>query len=807
MKILKKQVLPIMLIVSTVLLGACGKNEDTDKKGTSASDSKSIQAKGRYLEEEISLPDQTGAIMAIKRMEDETLRMVAFSGIYDSKDNGNTWNKTEIGAQLFTDQYSVSSADIDAKGNVILNVYHMGESPETFTTEYHYLDKDGKDSVLDIELDPIDLGGMSGGGEGEESSEPTQAMNETTENSVSADEQTGDASGEDGDVVVQLGQMDNQILKFKFTENGDVIGMDFNSTMLQIDPATGEIKNTLKNDNHVSEFVINGNKVLLQGSDNVLEVYNTETQQLEDSYPALNDFFAAQNQGEGGNVNMNFGLPSVMMRAGLKVDTLLYVDHTGLYQYTFGGTVVEQIINGTTNSLGNMESGVTALEQLDENTYLAGLMENQGQTVKLLKYTYSSEADSTPSAEINVYALKDNQALRQVISKFQQNNPDILVNLQIGMSDGQTLSDTLRTLNTNVMSGKGPDIIILDGMPVNNYIEKNLLADISDLVDEVDKSDGLYGDIAKAFEKDEKIYAVPTRFAIPTIVGDPARLDSIKDAGTLADQLEAYPDTTGEPLLTNGYTAKAYLKETLSYAYQVLKEDGTLDEDALKTFIEASKRGYEGEIRGVDSAEIDSQKSVAEESENIGRMDIGVGLLTKKQILDIGSLSTTEAYSTLVAANKKTDADFKTASAEDKQLFTPNLVAGINSKSKQLDVAKDFVKAMLSEESQSIRVGEGFPVNKKAFETICTAPTEDYIKGVVLMDSSGEQISLQVEWPTDDEMSKLKEIVEKLDTPVNFDSTIQEAIMGEGTKCLEGEITVDEATANILKTVQLYLSE
>lgn len=808
MKILKKQVLPILLIFSTILLGACGKNEGNDKKGTSASDSKSIQAKGRYLEEEITLPDQTGLIMAIKRMEDKTLRMVAVSGIFDSKDDGDTWTKTEIGAQLFTDQYGVSSADIDAKGNVILTVYHFGENPEAYTTEYHYLNKDGKDSVFNIELNPIDFGDMSAGGEGEEASESTQGMDETTENSMSADGQTEDATGEDGEMeIAQFGQMENKIQKFLFAENGDVIGMDFNSTILQINPATGEIKNTLKNDDHVSEFVISKNRVLLQGTENVLEVYNTETQQLEDSYPALNDFFAAQNQGSGGNVNINYGLPSMKMRAGIKDNTLLYVDHTGLYQYTFGGTVVEQIINGTTNSLGNMESGVTALEQVDENTYLAGLMENKGQTVKLLKYTYSGEADSTPSAEINVYALKDNQALRQVIGKFQQNNPDILVNLQIGMSDGQTLSDTLRTLNTNIMSGKGPDIIILDGMPVNNYIEKNLLADISDLVDNVDKSDGLYGNIAKAFEKDKKIYAVPMRFSIPTIVGDPERLDSIKDAGTLADQLEAYPDTTGEPLLTNAYTPKAYLKETLSYAYQVQKEDGTLDENALKAFLEASKRGYEGGIRGVDSAEIDSFKSQAEDLENNGRLDIGASLLMKKQILDIGNLSTTDAYATLVAANKKTDSDYKTVSTEGKQLFTPNLVAGINSKSKQLDVAKDFVKAMLAEDSQSIRVGEGLPVNKKAFETICTSPTEEYTMGLVLMDSSGEGISLQVTWPTDEEMSKLKEIVKKLDTPVNFDSTIQEAIMGEGTKCLEGEITVDEATANILKTVQLYLSE
>lgn len=808
MKLLKKQILPILLVFSTVLLGACGKDDDNIEKGSSTSDSKTIQAKGRYLEEEVSLPDQAGSIMAIKRMENGVLRLVTDSGIYDSEDNGDTWSKTELGAQLFAEPYSVGSADIDSKGNVILVVYRFGEGMEDYTSEYHYLDKDGEDRVLDIELDPMDYGDMSNGGEGEEAPDSMQGVGDTEDPMIQNGE-TEDGSGEGVDVEFnEIGDMENAIQTFSFTDNGDVIGMDYNSTMLQIDPLTGEIKNTLKNDDYISEFVACGNKVLLKGMDNTLEVYNTETLQLEDSYPALNDFFAAQNQGEGGNVSINYGLPSSMMKVGLKDDSLLYADHTGLYQYTFGGTVVEQIINGTTNSMGNMELSATALEQLDENTYLAGFVDIQGGTSKLLKYTYSGEADSTPSAEINVYSLKDDQTLRQVISKFQQNNPDILVNLQIGMSEGQTLSDTLRTLNTNIMSGKGPDIIILDGMPINNYIDKNLLEDISDLVDDADKSEGLYGDIAKAFEKDKKIYAVPTRFAIPMIVGDPAVLDGIKDAGTLADQLEGYQGASDQPLLTNTYTAKDYLKTTLSYAANILKEDGTLDEDALKAFLEASKRGYKGDIRGVNPEEIDGMKTAEEENDTAnGRSDLGVGLLTKKQILDMGNMSTMESYAAMVAANKKTNSGYQNIGSEDEQLFTPKLVAGINSKSKQLDVAKDFVKAMLTEESQCIQVGEGLPVNQKAFEAICNPPREDYMVSFVLSDSDGASVSLEVTWPTEDELSEIKELVKKLDTPLNYDSTIQEAIMGEGAKCLEGELTVDEATANILKTVQLYLSE
>lgn len=801
MKILKKQILPMLLIFSMLLLSACAKTENNgkDKNDSNGSDSNPLQAKGRYLEEEITLSEQTGDIFAIKRLEDGTLRLAAFLGIFDSNDDGTTWTKTGIGAELRTEEYSISSADIDSKGNIIMLVYRIGENPEDYTTEYHYLDKDGNDKILDIKLDPYDFGEMETG------EMNTEADEETSEES---DEEAPEGTIEGGLDSSFSTNMENAIHEIKFSESGDVIGLDYNSTILQIDPASGEIKNTLKNEDYVDSLTLSGDKLMIQTMDHAVEVYNLETLQLEDSYPALNDFYAAQAQEQSGNIS--FGLPAKLMKAGLKADTLLYVDQSGLYQYTLGGTVVEQIINGTTNTMGNLELGISALEQLDENTYLAAFRGNQKEEYKLMKYTYSGEAAITPTNEINVYALNDNQALRQAISTYQQNNPDTLVNLEIGMSQGQTLSDTLRTLNTNIMSGKGPDILVLDGIPVNNYIEKNLLEDITDLVEEVDKSDGLYGDITKAYEKDEKIYAVPSKFSIPVISGAGESVDSVENAGTLAEQLESAA-ATGEPLLANGYTAKSYLRSTLCYAYNMVKEDGTLDEDILKSYLKDSNRGYVADIQDVQQEVLDDYKEMYDQNDAVNNgMELGMGLLTKKQILDIGNLSTMESYATLNAINKNMETVSKNISVDDKQLFTPDLVLGINSKSGQMDVAKDFVKAMLSEEIQSTRIGEGLPVNKKAFDKICTPPTEDkedYMMSIVISDETGGMKTLDITWPTDEEITKLKDIVQNLNTPLNFDSTIQESVLEEGSKCLNGEITADEAAANILKTVQLYLSE
>ena len=79
--------------------------------------------------------------------------------------------------------------------------------------------------------------------------------------------------------------------------------------------------------------------------------------------------------------------------------------------------------------------------------------------------------------------------------------------------DAVTTSDAIRTLNTEVMGGNGPDILLMDGLPVNSYVEKGLLADVSDTVNPLISDGKLFDKIAQTYKGDDgKIYAVPMTF-------------------------------------------------------------------------------------------------------------------------------------------------------------------------------------------------------------------------------------------------------------------------------------------------------
>lgn len=68
--------------------------------------------------------------------------------------------------------------------------------------------------------------------------------------------------------------------------------------------------------------------------------------------------------------------------------------------------------------------------------------------------------------EINIYSLYENTSIRQYGARYQNDNPHIVINYEVGITEGsgQTENDAIKTLNTELMSSNGPDILILDNL-------------------------------------------------------------------------------------------------------------------------------------------------------------------------------------------------------------------------------------------------------------------------------------------------------------------------------------------------------
>lgn len=104
-------------------------------------------------------------------------------------------------------------------------------------------------------------------------------------------------------------------------------------------------------------------------------------------------------------------------------DILYLAGEKGLYRHVLGGSVMEEIIDGNLCSLGNPSYKIQGMLPLENNEFLA-LFEG----AKMIRYVYDPDVPTKPSEKISVYALEDNQTIRQAINLYQIENPKSISN-------------------------------------------------------------------------------------------------------------------------------------------------------------------------------------------------------------------------------------------------------------------------------------------------------------------------------------------------------------------------------------------
>lgn len=229
----------------------------------------------------------------------------------------------------------------------------------------------------------------------------------------------------------------------------------------------------------------------------------------------------------------------------LGADKTIYIaGEKGLYRHVIGGGVVEQVIDGSLSSLGDPTYSILAMTMNDKNEFLAAY--NGG---KIVKFTYDATVPSVPNDKITVYSLSEDDLVKQTISAYQTQYPNLFIEYQIGMDEGGvTREDALKKLNTQLLSGNGPDVIMLDGINVDTYAEKGVLMDLSDIVNEIDQSEGLYRNLIEQIQTGDQMYAVPAKFFIPVLLGNEDYVGKANNYQSIADMAEkareTYSDTS-----------------------------------------------------------------------------------------------------------------------------------------------------------------------------------------------------------------------------------------------------------------------
>jgi ABC-type glycerol-3-phosphate transport system substrate-binding protein len=466
------------------------------------------------------------------------------------------------------------------------------------------------------------------------------------------------------------------------------------------------------------------------------------------------------------------------------------VNNAGIHRMVKDGNSWETILDGALASMSMPSMWADAVVRGDKDDFYILYSDSNGLT-KMKYYVYDKNTPTTPSKTLTVVSLEENYTVRQAIVDYQHKNQDVKVEYKALMSDedGSTSTDYIKKINTELLAGKGADILVLDGMPVDSYIEKGVLSDLSDIITPLEKKGELLSNIVDPYKKDGKIYSIPIRYDLLVAYGYKDAVASADSLYTLADYVK---NSSEIPLLGDKGLTYSDLTKNLFRLYSngFLTEKG-FNREELIHFLEVLKL-ISDQTKAVKVAPKKSGDRMDEVAEYWNEPDSQL-LFDKKaslQLADIWSMDQT--YAPAIVVNI-INGVFTTVNHE----FMPSGLVGINNASKQKDVAGEFMQTLFAESVQKIQLGDGFPVNSKALVNF----------GMEYDDMIGGGNGFTVEQTSKEEMQKILDLCKTVTTPVQVDEVLFDMLNKEIIPYLSGESDSKTTADQIIEKAKTYLQE
>ncbi len=277
--------------------------------------------------------------------------------------------------------------------------------------------------------------------------------------------------------------------------------------------------------------------------------------------------------------------------------TVYTIGGKGIHRHVIGGNMMEQIVDGNLSMLSNPNYTINSAIRLEGDEFLV-LFAN----CKLMRFTYDSDAPAVPENMLKVYSLRESDDMRMAIAGFQSQNPDSFISYEVGMPEGAavTREDALKKLNTQIMAGTGPDLLIMDDLPLRSYVEKGLLADLTEYLAQYSVENALYDTIINVMKIDGKAYMVPATVSLPVVVGEEQYVSNMTSLSDLADRIEARRKADPGQDIIGMISERGVLKRFAPVSEPTWVDgDGQIDRQALGEFLEQCKRIHGVQMEGL----------------------------------------------------------------------------------------------------------------------------------------------------------------------------------------------------------------
>lgn len=732
-------------------------------------------AMGRYVETAVDISEQTSRSYNITTLADGRLLILdETAGQLFSADGGLTWEASSIpgidSMAAFTEEMYIFDMAAAPDGTVAVLAAESGsyEKTGTFDPSLHVAKADGTVQTFD---------------------------------------------------TLPVSSDDLYVHKIDFSPEGELYATVVGTgTIYRIDLENGTLTKVLTLEWRPDLMQFQGDYLLFLTSREGISIYDQKAEKWVDD-SVLSDFMKENYQNEyfaddGFSVYVLPGEENVIYIAG----------KGGMYRHVIGGSAMEQIIDGALTTFSNPSVNMKGITAFGENEF--AVLFSGG---KVVLYKYDPDVPTVPENMVSVYSLEEQNAVRQAIAQFQTENPDTFVRYEVGVSgtDAAAAEDAIKKLNTELMAGKGPDVIIMDGLPVKSYEEKGILKDLKPHIDSLSGDAALLPNIVEAFNHGG-VYMMPVSFAVPMLEGRQADIDGIADYASLADTVEKIREENPEAEIGRYFSEEAAVRWLLPVAV-FADESGNIGREALSEYLYQTNRIYAASQEGISDRlkesygrQKDFYKTESWAYENFNSLSQQVDdFILENMALGIGMLKNVYGYQEVLSLKyneELSDVQVRSFDGMGDGVFEPSVLVAINASSTHQEEAEQFFDVIMGTQVQGL-LYDGFMVNQSALEKQLSPQWPVFQNGGMSVDygevsssfggstGDGREWHLDIYMPTKEEFQALYDLCCKVKTPYVADTVVENAVIEIGAQYLAGQMSLDEAVDKIMAKVQIYMAE
>ncbi len=467
---------------------------------------------------------------------------------------------------------------------------------------------------------------------------------------------------------------------------------------------------------------------------------------------------------------------------------LIAMSRDGIFRYGSEEKTWETLMEGADASFGLPDTRWLGMAAREDGTVYALI--SQGEELSLFQYAFDPDAVRRTVEVLTIYTVDESYLLQQAAILYHREHPEVKVEIDAAYSLSERYSphdydSVYRDLNTVLLGEDAPDMIVLDHLDADTYVDKGILLDIDDVVAPLEESRELLANITGVFAREDGArYVVPLQFRFPIALGREISAENMETMESLAAFLSSAQES---------YMGEQTAEELIDQFYPVfcgeLVKEGGLDREELATRLTYLKA-------------IADNCGIVEQHEN-GGANYGTWDLSSRAKLAFDEASGFKGSMLPISMVETIEGEFTAF----ENVFTPGLCIGVCAKSERVETALDFLRFALSQKVQDTDYREGFPVNAQSLQMQKGQDRSDSEAVASVASADGEYEEFYIKEYSEESEERLVELCRGLVRPTMEDAQIRAVLLEALPAYLRGDSPLEETVDAVEAGLKMYLAE